>query len=174
MQATAQAESGTAAASILHHTPAVGYLPQWLHANYSHLQLVAPQPGTYLEADRAHDFVVVGPAGVSVAVGSEQSGWVVLKQQQRQQQSEAASGQPTSASASSDKQPWVAFSGSVMLPRVPTCYVAIQDCSSSSDGGWVPVLGLHVWPPVSVEQARRNNSHCWLLLHVCIFMRMNA
>lgn len=113
------------------------------------LQLLTPEPGSLLEADRTQDFAVLAPASAAVAVGSGQSGWVQLQQQ------DVTAADVAAASAAGA---WLAvFAGSVVLPRVNKCFVAVQappqnagqECSGSPGGSWVPVLGLHVWPPVS-------------------------
>lgn len=108
------------------------------------LQLLSPEPGALLEADRTQLFAVLAPAWASVAVGSEQSGWVVLQRQQEQQLEAAASGSGANCS-----EEFCVFSGSVVLPRISACYVAVQDFAQQQGGSWLPVLGLHVRPPVS-------------------------
>jgi hypothetical protein len=115
------------------------------------LQLLTPQPGSLLEADRTQHFAVLAPASAAVAVGSQKSGWAQLQQQP--QDATAAD----SAAASTAGQASAVFAGSVVLPRVNMCFVAVQaplqnaeqECSGSPGSSWVPVLGLHVWPPVS-------------------------
>lgn len=136
----------------------------------SRLQLLSPQPGAILEADRVQHFVVVAPAAAAVAVGSEQSGWTVLQPRQADE-----SGAPAGCGGGGDDSGLNAcagvFEGDVMLPRVSTCFIAVQEQSAeqgptqareagSSAGSapegvsspWVPLLGLHVWPPVSVGE----------------------
>lgn len=120
------------------------------------VQLLSPQPGTLLKADRTQHFEVVAPAGVAVAVGSEQSGWVELQQQQPAEQQ--ASSAATSAGAGDDL--WVLSAGNMVLPRISTCYVAVQGVAGQQQQqqqrghAWVPVLGLPVRPPVRVASCQ--------------------
>lgn len=118
------------------------------------VQLLSPQPGALLEADRTQHFEVVAPAGAAVAGGSEQSGWVVLQQQQQQPAEQQASSAATSAGAGDDDL-WVLSAGSMVLPRISTCYVAVQGVAGQQQQqghAWVPVLSLPVRPPVSLRR----------------------
>lgn len=116
------------------------------------LQLLNPQPGTLLEADRTQEFAVLAPPNTTVAVGSAQSGWLLLQPQQ--QEGTSTADYPSAVAAGPGL---CVFAGRVVLPRVNTCFVAVstpvqqagEDCSSEAGSSWAPVLGLHVWPPVS-------------------------
>jgi hypothetical protein len=110
------------------------------------VQLLSPQPGTLLEADRTQQFEVLAPSWAAVAVGSKQAGWVQL-----QPQRDAALGCNGGGEAAVDTPgEYCLFEGSVMLPRVSACYVAVQDArqQKEDDSSWTPLLGLHIWPSV--------------------------
>jgi hypothetical protein len=111
------------------------------------VQLLSPQPGTLLEADRTQQFEVLAPSWAAVAVGSPQAGWVKLQPQQG-----AVLGRDGGEKAASDTPgECLLFEGRVTLPRVSSCYVAVQDARrqlGQGDSSWTSLLGLHIWPPV--------------------------
>jgi len=139
------------------------------------VELLSPQPGAILEADRVQQFVVVAPAAAAVAVGSEQSGWTVLQPRQANESGAPAGCGGGGGGDGSGLNPCTGvFEGHVMLPRVSTCFIAVQEqlaeqghtwqareagssAGSAPEGAchsnsWVPLLGLHVWPPVSAGE----------------------
>jgi hypothetical protein len=131
------------------------------------VQLLEPQPGTLLVADRWCFFKVLTSHWSSVAVGTQQCGWQVLQPIDATEAS--LEGSVCGVAAVADGSAGLAvFAGSVYLPRVSACFVAVQDtghqgqaaagavaglhagsstsrCTKSS---WEPVLGLRVLPPV--------------------------
>jgi hypothetical protein len=154
---TSRADSSSRSCS---RRPLVAYLPQPQPASAAglfccstpagnmqptvQLQLLTPQPGSLLEADRTQDFAVLAPASAAVAVGSGQSGWVQL-QTQDTSAADAAAGSAAGTG-------FAVFAGSVVLPRVNHCFVAVgapAPNAGQESSSWAPMLGLHVWPPVS-------------------------
>jgi hypothetical protein len=145
------------------------------------VQLMEPQPGTLLVADRSCFFRVLAPQWASVAVGAPQCGWQFLQRVDGGDASMQGSGGGVTAAADGASGLAV-FAGSVYLPRVSACFVAVQDAGhqgqaagaaaglrvlemqlagqssvadASSRASWEPVLALRVLPPVSVVPFRK-------------------
>lgn len=126
------------------------------------VQLLEPQPGTLLVADRSYSFKVLAPQWSSVAVGTQQCGWQVLQPMDTTEAGILHGSGHRVAAAADDVPVLAVFAGSVCLPRVGACLVAVQDAGqqdqaaappaaeqSSGDTSWEAVLGLCVLPPVS-------------------------
>jgi hypothetical protein len=138
------------------------------------VQLLEPQPGTLLVADRTYFFRVLASQCTCVAVGTQQCGWQVLQPIDATEADMQRSGCGNAAAA--DYMSGLAvFAGSVYLPRVSAIFVAVQDAGqqgqaagtaagqlgqdasgqsvvpvASSSASWEPFLGIRVLPPVSL------------------------
>jgi hypothetical protein len=140
-QVIVHAPSGDPAAPCSSGGCRIAWLPQpqrgFFSSNSSSscpaLQLLCPQPGTVLEADREHQFEVLVPRAAAVALGSDTAGWAML------QRCSSSSG---------------LFAGQLMLPRVDSCFVAVQGehagaaAAAAAGAPWERMLALRVLPPV--------------------------
>jgi hypothetical protein len=154
---------------------AEGLQPQQQQQDAAQLQLLLPQPGALLEADRPQQFRVLAPAGHRVVVGSPEPGWIPLQPRPASNVGDAAAGGGCGSGATASRADaagggLVVHAGSMVLPRVPTCYVAVQEIADQGQqqlatqaedasaglqaGQLLPMLGLHVAPPVSWAAVR--------------------
>lgn len=124
------------------------------------LQLLAPQPGAPLEADRPEHFSVAVPGAAAVAVGCEEVGWVQLQPADAQGAAAMlpAAGASSSGCGSSSSRASSAgqvqaeqqqqeediFSGSIVLPRASRCCIAARFPGASA---WLQLISIPVLPP---------------------------